>query len=219
MGMRETTEDDEDKGDEPELKRQRKLPDSGISRPSSSSGPSGSHRVRSTKESILLSESTIFIANGAFKIVKRMDQNVPSYYVGCPVHSYQGGGRRRPCVKAISITQPDEETVLLRLRKWILAGWAGRLFCCRVQLKCFTLCQQNNTKQIDYFYMLLAIVQFSNEWMGPPGNGDELILCIVASIWVCLNLVGLQMERLDGESDEDFRRRHVKYVSWLFFTS
>ena len=122
--MRETIEDedDEDKNNEPDAKRQRKLPDHDITRPSSS-GPSGGHRARSTKESILFAESTIFIANGAFKIVKRMDQKVPSYYVSCPIHSYHAGGRRHPCVKAISITQPDEETVLLRLRKWILAGW------------------------------------------------------------------------------------------------
>lgn len=119
--LQRATKEDEEKNDEPEAKRQRKLPDPGILR--SSSGPSGSHRVRSTKESIMFAESTIFIANGAFKIVKRMDQNVPSYYVGCPVHAYHGGGRRHPCVKAMSITQPDEETVLLRLRKWILEGW------------------------------------------------------------------------------------------------
>ena len=72
-----------------------------------------------------------------------------------------------------------------------------------------SLCQQNSKKHIDYFFNMLIISHCSVQ-----------LLCIVASIWVCLNLAGLQMQRLDGESDEDFRRRHVKYVSWLlFFTS
>ena len=166
----------------------------------------------------MFAESTIFIANGAFKIVKRMDQNVPSYYVGCPVHAYHGGGRRHPCVKAMSITQPDEETVLLRLRKWILEGWFVEV------LKY----DSKKTKHIiEYFVYCYCQPLFSNEWklvMGLAKTLDArhrtlLCSCIVAHTWICLNLAGLQMERLDEESDEDFRRRHVRYVSWHFFNN
>ena len=51
------------------------------------------------------------------------DQAVPSFYVHCPCHTYFDGKRKRFCSKAISVTQPDEPTVLLRLRHWILEGW------------------------------------------------------------------------------------------------
>jgi len=91
---------------------------------------------------------SILLGNNAFAIVRRSDQAVPGYYVHCPCHTYNDGFRRRACGKAISITQPDEETVILRLHNW--------------------------------------------------------------------RLHGLKMKREDGETDEDFRRRHVKYDSWQF---
>lgn len=72
--------------------------------------------------SSLLADTTTFLADGIIAIVKRTDQAVPSFYVHCPCHSYHDGQRKRFCSKAISITQPDGPTVLLRLRHWILEG-------------------------------------------------------------------------------------------------
>ena len=81
----------------------------------------GGKRNRSTKELVLNADSTVMVA-GTFAIIKRTNQKVPAYYVNCPVHGYHDGVRRHPCVKAMSINQPDEPTVLLRLKHWLLEG-------------------------------------------------------------------------------------------------
>ena len=104
--------------EEPAQKHARKLPEPGVQR---NKGPSTT-RASTPKGSRLFDESTLFLGNGLFTIIKRTDQDIPSYYVSCPLHGYHDGERRHPCVKAMSINQPDEPTVRLRLMKWVVQG-------------------------------------------------------------------------------------------------
>lgn len=107
------------------IKKARKLADHELTR---SSTPRVRARVADagddagTGGSSRHASSTILLGNAAFAIVRRGDQAVPGYYVHCPCHTFNDGTRRRACGKAISITQPDEETVILRLHDWILQG-------------------------------------------------------------------------------------------------
>lgn len=81
---------------------------------------------KNVESASLFADTTVVLGDGLFALVKRLDQAVPAYYVYCPLHSYVefvGGVRKqRHCCKSMGINRPDENTVLLRLRRWVLEG-------------------------------------------------------------------------------------------------
>ena len=57
-----------------------------------------------------------------WQIVLRNDFLVPTYWVQCPIHAYQGPKGMVRCRKSIQTNRPDRLTVANRLRRWILEG-------------------------------------------------------------------------------------------------
>ena len=65
--------------------------------------------------------TTVFM--GPFALVKRIQAGVESYYVSCPLHSYKSeDGTTHRCGKAMQFNQPDQDTVVKRLRWWVFQG-------------------------------------------------------------------------------------------------
>ena len=62
-------------------------------------------------------DSTVWAAG--IPMVKRFDKKIPTFYVHCRAH--QGG--RRACTKSMQINRPDEQTVIKRLKWWLLSGY------------------------------------------------------------------------------------------------
>ena len=67
--------------------------------------------------SSMYDDSTVWAAG--IPMVKRFDKKIPTFYVHCRAH--QGG--RRACTKSMQINRPDEQTVIKRLKWWLLSGY------------------------------------------------------------------------------------------------